>query len=147
MLGLTVKVAVVGDTLISISHWQCAVDYDKSSSPTSYSYQIFLIHIYSVSAPSTADSGHKDATSAWYMLGLTVESGSRRFCRFLTCSVFYIMIETLHPVHTHNRSSSYIYTVFQHLLLRPAVIRMQPHAAICSIEPENDVLGVKAGFL
>jgi hypothetical protein len=120
-----------------VSHLQCAVGYDKITSPTSYSYQIVLIHIYSVSAPSTADSGHKDATSAWYMLGLTVESGSRRFCRFLTCSVFYIMIETLHPVHTHNRSSSYIYTVFKHLLLRPVVIRMQPHAAICPVGPEN----------
>ena len=36
------------------------------------------------------------------------------------------MIEAPHPLHTHIRSSSYIYNVFQHLLLWLVGIRMQP---------------------
>ena len=34
------------------------------------------------------------------------------------------MIETPHPVHTHSRSSSYIYKVFHHLQQWLQVIRM-----------------------
>jgi hypothetical protein len=36
------------------------------------------------------------------------------------------VIETSHLLHTLIRSSSYIYNVFQHLLMQPVVIRMQP---------------------
>ena len=39
----------------------------------------------------------------------------------------YVMIETPHPLHTHGRSSSYIYNAFQNLLLWLQVIRIQPH--------------------
>jgi hypothetical protein len=35
------------------------------------------------------------------------------------------------PVHTHRRSSTYIYNVFQHLLLWSVVIRMQFQPDIC----------------
>jgi hypothetical protein len=43
-------------------------------------------------------------------------------------SVLDLMFEAPHPLHTHGRSSSYIYIVFQHLLqwLVLVVIRMQP---------------------
>jgi hypothetical protein len=46
------------------------------------------------------------------MLGLTVDSGSRRFSWFLTWIVMCAMMEAPHPVHTHVRSTSYIYNVF-----------------------------------
>ena len=35
-----------------------------------------------------------------------------------------LMIETPHPVHTHSRSSLYIYKVFEHLQQWLRVIRM-----------------------
>jgi hypothetical protein len=35
------------------------------------------------------------------------------------------MIETPHTLHTHSRSTLYIYKVFQHLLQWLVVIRMQ----------------------
>jgi hypothetical protein len=38
-----------------------------------------------------------------------------------------LTIEASHPLHTHSRSSLYIYKVFQHLLQWLVVIRMQPH--------------------
>jgi hypothetical protein len=38
-----------------------------------------------------------------------------------------LTIEASHPLHTHSRSSLYIYIVFQHLLQWLVVIRMQPH--------------------
>ena len=41
-----------------------------------------------------------------------------------------LMIETPHPVHTHSKSSLYIYKVFQHLLQWLKVIRMQPYPNI-----------------
>jgi hypothetical protein len=41
----------------------------------------------------------------------------------------------------------YIYNVIQNLLQWLQVMRMLPHLVICSMEPESDVLGVKAGFL
>ena len=40
-------------------------------------------------------------------------------------SLFVLMIDTPSPVHTHSRSSLYIYKVFQHLRQWPVVIRMQ----------------------
>jgi hypothetical protein len=45
---------------------------------------------------------------------------SKRFSWFLTCSISYEdMIKAPHPLHTHVRSSPYIYTVFQNLLPWP----------------------------
>jgi hypothetical protein len=41
-----------------------------------------------------------------------------------------LMIETPHPLHTHIRSSLYIYKVFQHLLQWLVVIRMLPHLRV-----------------
>ena len=38
-----------------------------------------------------------------------------------------LMIEAPHSLHTHSRSSSYIYNSIQHLLQWLQVIRMQPH--------------------
>jgi hypothetical protein len=38
-----------------------------------------------------------------------------------------LLIEAPHSLHTHSRSSSYIYSVIQNLLLWLVVIRMQPH--------------------
>ena len=43
-----------------------------------------------------------------------------------------VMIEAPHSLHSHANLSSCIYTVFQHLLLRLQVIRMQPLIDICS---------------
>ena len=40
-----------------------AVGYDQVTPPTSYSYQVFSVHIQIVSAPSVVAGGHKDATS------------------------------------------------------------------------------------
>ena len=37
-----------------------------------------------------------------------------------------LMIEAPHPLHTHSRSTSYIYNVFKHLELWLVVIGMQP---------------------
>jgi hypothetical protein len=39
--------------------------------------------------------------------------------------VLLIMIETPHTLHTHSRSTVYMYKVFQHLLQWLVVIRMQ----------------------
>ena len=54
-------------------------------------------------------------------------SGSRQFTWFLTCIMCKVMIETSHPIHTHSRSTLYIYKVFQHLLLWLVVIWMQAY--------------------
>jgi hypothetical protein len=40
--------------------------------------------------------------------------------------MYYVVIEAIYPRHTLIRASSYIYNVFQHLLMQPVVIRMQP---------------------
>jgi len=112
------------------------------------SYQIYFIHLYSVSAPSTAANGYKDATLTWYWYAgsHSLSGDSWRFCRVLTCSVFYIMIETLHPVDTHSKSTSYIYNVFQHLLLLPVVIRKQPQPDICSLRAVESAVRDFLGF-
>jgi hypothetical protein len=55
-----------------VFHLDHAVCYDWSIPQTSYSCQIYFIHIWCVSATSTAASGHMGAIPAWYMLGLTV---------------------------------------------------------------------------
>jgi len=49
-----------------------------------------------------------------------------------------LMIETPHPLHTHIRSSLYLYKVFQHLLQWLVVIRMLPHLRV-------DLVGVGVG--
>ena len=85
-------------------------------------------YIYSVSAASTVDSGHEDATPTWCMIGLTVSvvvvGDSICFLLVMCCRLWFW---TPHPLHTHVRSTSYIYIVFQHLLLWLVVIRMQPN--------------------
>ena len=45
----------------------------------------------------------------------------------LDCTVGYDKNKNTHPLHTHSRSTSYIYNVFQHLVLWLVVIRMQVH--------------------
>ena len=41
-------------------------------------------------------------------------------------SLLVLLIKVPHPLHTHRRSSSYIFNAIQHLLLWLG-IRMQPH--------------------
>ena len=53
---------------------------------------------------------------------------SRRFCWFLT----WVSSVAPHPLRTHVRSISYIYNVFQPLLLWLLVIRMQAQPDICT---------------
>jgi len=57
MLGLTVTVAVVGDSL-GFSLVVC----DWGNTPTSYSYQIYFKHIQCFLAPSTVTNSDKYAT-------------------------------------------------------------------------------------
>jgi hypothetical protein len=56
-------------------------------------------------------------------LGVDVVGIGGRYLLVLT-------IEASHPLHTHSRSSLYIYIVFQHLLQFLVVIRMPPHPYI-----------------
>ena len=51
-----------------------------------------------------------------------------------------LMIETPHPVHTHSRSSLYIYKVFEHLQQWLRVIRVSLQPDICSHGPKSDVV-------
>ena len=44
----------------------------------SYSYQVFVIHIYSVSAPPIVASGHMDATPAYALSHTHSGGGGRR---------------------------------------------------------------------
>jgi hypothetical protein len=62
-------------------------------------------------------------------------------------SLFVLMIETPHPLHTHSRYSLYIYKVFQHLLQWLQVIGMPPHSDISSLWDRGrvDVIGVGGG--
>ena len=50
--------------------------------------------------------------------------------------LFVLMIGAPHPLHTHSRSSSYIYKVFQHLLQWLVAIRiqLQPDIALGEVE-------------
>jgi len=48
-------------------------------------------------------------------------------------SLLVLMIEAPHSLHTHSRSSLYIYNAIQHLLLWLQVVRMLPHPDICSL--------------
>jgi hypothetical protein len=92
------------------------------------------LYIYN-SAPATVYSGysHKDADPACYLLSVTrdlrvdlllgVGGGS--------LLLLVLMIEAPHSLHTHIRSSLYIYNVIQHLLQWLQVIRMQLQPDIC----------------
>jgi hypothetical protein len=72
----------------------------------------------------TISTAAKDATPT--MLGLTLDCESRQFSWFLTWIVLNLsMSGAPHSFHTLSRLSSYIYNVFQHLLLQLAIIRMQ----------------------
>ena len=55
-------------------------------------------------------------------------------------SLFVLMIETPHTLHTHSRSSLYIYNAIQHLQQWLPVIRMQPHPDICPLRPVSGFL-------
>jgi hypothetical protein len=77
----------------------------------------------------------------WYMLGLTV--------KVVVVGDFlqYVMIEAPHTLYTHSRSSSYIYIVFPHLILRlQVIIRMQPQPDICLVSQSKVVVGDSPGF-
>jgi hypothetical protein len=63
-----------------------------------------------------------------------------------TWIMLYIMIEAPHPLHTHSRSSSYIYIVFQHLLLWLQVIRMQHQPDIYLVSQSKVGVGDSPGF-
>ena len=58
----------------------------------------------------------------WYLRLLVFKSHLE--CTYV-CT--YVMIETPQPLHTHIRSSLYIYNAFQHLRQWLQVLRMQPH--------------------
>jgi len=62
-------------------------------------------------------------------------------------SLFVLMIETPHTLHTHSRSSLYIYNAIQHLQQWLPVIRMQPHPDICSLGHESGCCWYKSGSL
>jgi len=49
----------------------------------------------------------------------------------------YVMIETPHSIHTHSRSSLYIYNAIQHLRQWLQAISMPPHPDICYLRPES----------
>ena len=53
-----------------------------------------------------------------------------------------LMIETPHPVHTHSRTSLYIYKVFEHLQQWLRVIRVyfQPDLSLMDLRAKSDVL-------
>jgi hypothetical protein len=88
--------------------WVSVSSFDWGPPHTSYSYieQVFFIDMLSVSAPWTVATGHKDATTPWYLLSKTWEWMS--WVQKVD-SQSVLMIKTPHPVHTHSRSSIYIY--------------------------------------
>jgi hypothetical protein len=63
-------------------------------------------------------------------------------------SLLVLMFEAPHSLHTHSRSSLYIYNAIQHLLQWLVVISMQLQPNICSMDLRLrvDVLSLKAGF-
>jgi hypothetical protein len=62
--------------------------------------------------------------SAWSQ---SQSGGSRRFtCWTLSWIMLHVMIGAPHWLHTHIRFTSYVYNVFQHLILWLAAIWMQP---------------------
>ena len=62
------------------------------------------------------------------------------------------MIETPYPIHTHSKSTSYMYKEFQHMLLWLTVIWMQPNMIsylkmYYSSLPAPSLVGESLGFL
>jgi hypothetical protein len=61
-----------------------------------------------------------------------------------------LMIKTPHSLHTHRRSSLYIYNAIHHLLQWLVVISMYLQPDICSMKPEREcewmLLGKEVGF-
>jgi hypothetical protein len=63
-------------------------------------------------------------------------------------SLLVLMIEAPHSLHTHIRSSLYIYKVFQHLELWLVVIKGCHHTLIFAVcDLRVDLLGVGGGSL
>jgi hypothetical protein len=60
-------------------------------------------------------------------------------------SLLVVIIEAPHSLHTHRRSTSYIYKVFQQLLWL-VVIRMQIQPDICLDSHTVVAVGVSLGF-
>jgi hypothetical protein len=59
--------------------------------------------------------------------------------------MLYAMIEVPHPLHTHSRSSLYIYNAIQHLLQRLQVgCRHTRISALCDLRV--DVVGAEGGL-
>jgi len=86
--------------------WVSVSSFDWGPPHTSYSWQVFFIHMLNVSAPWTVATGHKDAATLWYLLSMTWE-----WMPWVqkVDSQSVLMIKTPHPVHTHSRSSFDIY--------------------------------------
>ena len=62
-------------------------------------------------------------------------------------SLLVLLIEAPHSLHTHSRSSSYIYNAIQHLRQCLQVISMPPHPDICSLGPKSGCFGIGGGSL
>jgi hypothetical protein len=125
----------------------------------SYSYQVVFIHIYNaiqyllqwlqvirmLPHPDICHLGpERESVCCWLLVLVVGIAGG---------SLLVLMFESPHSLHTHIRSSLYIYNAIQRLLqwLVVVVISMQFQPDICSMEPESGcprslVLGVKAGF-
>ena len=59
-----------------------------------------------------------------------------------------LMIETPHSLHTHTRSSLYIYNAIQHLLQGFCIIRMMQHHIITALwDLRVNAVGIGGGFL
>ena len=59
-----------------------------------------------------------------------------------------LMIETPHSLHTHTRSSLYIYNAIQHLLQGFCIIRMMQHHIVITLwDLRVNVVGIGGGFL
>ena len=54
-----------------------------------------------------------------------------------------LMIQAPHSIHTHSRSSLYMYNAIQHLWKWLPVIRMPPHPEICYLGPESGCRGCR----
>jgi hypothetical protein len=86
-----------------------------------------------VSAPVTVAGCHKDAPTLPHpdISALWDPRVDKRWVSLV------LMIEAPHSLHTHSRSSLYIYNAIQHLLLWLQVIRMLPHPDIYSLGPKS----------
>jgi hypothetical protein len=74
---------------------------------------------------------HQGSISTQLFTCIMSVSDSRRFCWHVTWIMHWVMIEAPHTLHTPSRSTSVIYNVFNHLLLRLVVILMQAQPEIC----------------